>query len=356
MASDLWQNMSLFPGISHVPFITVYNSASNRMFVIIPKFVALDKKRDVLNRKIFGPPMLYEYVFQTDKWKQYIIQGGYSSSFTIGNSQAVVMTQNSIFLHNEGGKIVKFTLMKNFKCMVGHVDNMHDELPTFYLENRAALAVNNQIHIVPGGQRNDKHITYDIKTNKCNELNNLKKSLKLGELGLYGAAFVKIDDTQFLLFGGYSDGFKLESINKYDVQNQKWDALQSKIPKCINQFNARTSVVVLRGQIILFFCIAPGIQHIYMYYVKEDKFQKSKCQYLISGGCQVIAHCDPKRDDSTVFGFVNQAFQNIKFPEHLFLPEYLIRIICKYYINQYVHVLSNFSKQHCKINVMKILE
>ena len=45
--------------------------------------------------------------------------------------------------------------------------------------------------------------------------------------------------------------------------------------------------------------------------------------------------------------------------DHLFPPEYLIRIICGYYINEFVHLIGDMigieNGQHYKINVFDIM-
>ena len=69
-----------------------------------------------------------------------------------------------------------------------------------------------------------------------------------------------------------------------------------------------------------------------------------------------VAICDRKGDKCITFGFVRDCWSRCGINNHLFPPEYLIRIMLKYYWNEYVHLIDLKRRRgHWRMNVFDII-
>lgn len=100
---------------------------------------------------------------------------------------------------------------------------------------------------------------------------------------------------------------------------------------------------------------------IYLYSVHDKQFQKSriKCPELgYPTGPQAVAVNDPDKDKLATFGFIRNNWTPSGMKAELFPPEHLIKIICDYYINEYVHLFrySGFKDGHFKIDIFELFQ
>ena len=65
---------------------------------------------------------------------------------------------------------------------------------------------------------------------------------------------------------------------------------------------------------------------------------------------------DKVKDNLTTFGYIRSKWRETGIDYHLFPPEYLIRIICGYYRNEWIHLFTNDTGEHYKINVFAIID
>ena len=71
---------------------------------------------------------------------------------------------------------------------------------------------------------------------------------------------------------------------------------------------------------------------------------------------EAFAISDKGKDQMTVFGYVRCTWRTSHIDDHLFFPDYLIRTMGGYYMNEEMHLFdAQDSRDHWKINVFDLL-
>ena len=135
-----------------------------------------------------------------------------------------------------------------------------------------------------------------------------------------------------------------------------WNKLAVQLPKAL-AYPACTCI--LNGQFVLLFGgfnEKDGYQDaIYIYSVREKIFKLSKIKCPERVRYQVIKVNDKNKDTLSTFGWIRCKWKEFGIDDHLFPPEYLIRVICGYYLNEFVHLFSHTGDQY-KINAFDIID
>ena len=71
---------------------------------------------------------------------------------------------------------------------------------------------------------------------------------------------------------------------------------------------------------------------------------------------QACAINDIMKDELISFGYVRGKRRQRQLSDHLFPPEYLIRIIYGYYWNECIHLFGLYSFDHHKIDVLALFD
>ena len=71
---------------------------------------------------------------------------------------------------------------------------------------------------------------------------------------------------------------------------------------------------------------------------------------------QAFAITERKKDHLITFGYIRSKWRKCRMQNHLFPPEYLIRIICGYYWNEWVHLFGRDDGAHYEIEVFELLD
>ena len=99
---------------------------------------------------------------------------------------------------------------------------------------------------------------------------------------------------------------------------------------------------------------------ILIYSVKTKTFIKSRVKCPEKAEFEVVKMNDSKKDEVVVTGFVRNTWNEFKISTHLFPPHYLIKIMHKYYLNQYVHLfhIDSYSpvREECKHWKMSLID
>eukprot|EP01083_Nonionella_stella_P062090 161543_1 len=229
------------------------------------------------------------------------------------------------------------------------------------------VIINNEFHLIGF---ND-HYKYDQELNEFLFLHEFETNQEEIEwIESHGLA--KVKDEQVLIFGGRSDPefptFEFDfdysdTVRQYDIANDTWTKLNIKVPDAMQGFGCTS---ILNGKYVLViggeqvedgsFCSCGDIR---VYCVSDQTFKISNVQCPESGPYQAITVSDRKRDELISIGFVRHNWRKCGIDDHLFPAEYLVRIIYRYYFNEFVHLFHSWLEgkgAHHKISVFDIID
>ena len=111
----------------------------------------------------------------------------------------------------------------------------------------------------------------------------------------------------------------------------------------------------MNGKFVIFFDID---ENVWIYSVYEEMFEKSDVETpeVIR---QAVTVSNKQRNEFTISGFARRIWTLSGMDCHLFPPQYLIGIICAYYLNEFIHVFVESaynSAKHWKISVFDIIK
>ena len=154
--------------------------------------------------------------------------------------------------------------------------------------------------------------------------------------GICWSASCKIKN-ELLLFGGYDGDNDIDSIHQYDIIDNQWTRLQSKLPKTRSFI---TATPILNGQFVLIFGgnteSSGDHDEIYIYSLRDGTFKESDIKCLEKGEHQAITISNKVKDKLTVFGYIRSEWSECGMYSHSFPREYLIKIICTYYLDEFI--------------------
>lgn len=325
----------------------------------------------------YGIPQLSEYCHQDDEWIKYQITFELSSfpvynDFCLSSDNAVAMFQNTIYLLNKAytGSIILFQLdRKNHQCIIKLIQN--DSL-TKKIKQATTFGTcllipeREQIHIV-GGLKfgGEQHIIYDINKKRITKEHNLiiETRFKIG-CYVYKCGLVTIKNNKILMIGGRDGRINpMKDIHTYDIKTNEWEnnAFNFDIFCNKNYHLTDSCVSIFNKSIVLIF---NGYdKNIYIYDVigsnKQFYISDIKCPVEDEENYQIFAiNNDNETLKFLIWGYIRQ-FWNKHFTatENRFLPDYLIKIIYQYSINEWIHLFANCitCKEHYKMNAMDIV-
>lgn len=316
-----------------------------------------------------GNPQLAEYSHQHDEWIKYkvTLHSSFSadrSEFLLSPNSPVAMFQNTIYLFKTAytTSIILFQLDRiNHQCIIKSFKN---ELLTRkmdqHFESCVLIPEQKKIHIVGGMYpARQQHLIYDMNENKIIKEHNLTKKFNLTKKVKFDrCGLVRIKNNKILMIGG-SKTFK--EMHSYDIKNNEWN--DNGLPLTFHNKNYHLNdscVSILNKSMILIF---NGYdKNIYIY----DDIDTNKQCYISDIKCPIedeenykifVINNDNKTLNLLIWGYIRHFWNNFSTTENRFLPDYLIKIIYRYGIDEWVHLFANcmFHKEHYKMNVMDII-
>ena len=288
---------------------------------------------------------LCEYDRDTDTWNKHPITEHLGSKFFEWKSVRAIAidSQQNMYVWN-GTDLIILQLK----------DKTYDKFSWVSIFNEGGLQgiiLGDEFHVIGGN--NDMH----LKHRKWN--GNFQLFDKLHDLKFAYPQIVKLKD-KLISFGGFAAGDFLDEINEYDIINDKWSKFEITLPRAMMIDGA---ALVLKQQFIILFggVISSGvddanhIDNIWIYSVRDKKFTESKMKCPWKMGGKVLAMNNPKDDEFTVFGYIRSQWRECRIHDQLFPPRYLIKIMNKYYLNEWIHLIDKISSKHWKINVSDII-
>lgn len=286
---------------------------------------------------------LHRYCCNKNSW---IKCNSFKEGVAHGSVVAIASAGNKIHILTPSGSLLIINTVNN-KCTA--IDNL---MQTGF--GCQGIMINNEFHAI-GGSQNNKHLKWNNKSQQFDILHDIND----GHIGHHRLIKLK---HKVLMLGGfdYDMGCGSNSISEYDITANKWNKLEIKLPR--KELTGFGCIAVLRNQFIL---ILGGRDDneidqteqddIYIYSVRDGVFTKSKIRCPERDEFVAINVHDPKKDQSVVFGFVRSEWHRSEIDQHLFPPEYLIRIMGKYYVKEEIHLFDYYGcTKHWKIDVFDL--
>ena len=322
-----------------------------------------DPKHDALYSVAGGE--LYKFSGKNNKWYEVAtIDDGLS--FISWNTIAMNTATNTLFVDDQEGSMAILELGDNIdnanKCKI-----IHGLTPTG--SGSQGIIINNEFHVM-AGRGHKKHSKFNESTNTLDIVHNLGSDLLIPSLD--GHRVVKVEnDTRILLFGGILNYEASNLIYEYNILQNEWNLLSFTMPKGRSSFGC---ISVLNGKYVVLFggsCYDWTFSRdrerylhddIWIYYVKSKRFVMSDIKCPEKGGFEAVKMNDHKLDEITVTGYVRNTWNEFKISSHLFPPNYLIKVMQRYFMNEYVHLFQKDSGdwdlreyKHWKMNLFDII-
>ena len=316
-----------------------------------------DKRRNIIVAILSSKTKhrMVEYSFETDKWRKChkineTLKQIPNTFYTYPNESGAVINfeSNIVYINNRAGSIVILKIKQNTLEVI-------DGLVRTGIESKEIL-IRNELHII-GGMHSNKHFRFDHKTKKLDIVHSFD-NLSAAEIAT-GIAQIS---GKLLTFVGDDDAgapYDQPEVLEYNISNNEWRTLQTKsgIPREMYKFGC---VSVLNNQYVLLFgggqmyLEIERYRDIYIYSISKQTFTKStiKCPKRDTYCAVNVSNHD--RDQSIVFGFVRRQWKDSQIAQQLFPPEYLLRLMHSFYLNEFVHVFQKGGK-HWRINVFDII-
>ena len=299
-------------------------------------------------------PRLIEYSFNTNSWIKYQIQAKSDTPFELRwyNPIAIDCEENEIYLCNNPNQITEFKIMDNHIAKIEKITDLNEIIIGKVFGS--GIMIKNEFHII-GGVLQNNHIRYNPNEQKCEVLHDLVPVIKVNTVCF--ANTIKVQE-KILIFGGSNNDNVFDVVGEYDILNDAWYRLKIKLPKALVSVELTP---ILNGQFIL---LLGGINNfttmdiedsIYIYSVNDKTFRESNVKLPEEASFKGFAIKDVIKDRLATFGWIRDQWSECGIDNHLFPPEYLIKIICAYYINEWIHLFNIDNYQHYKIDVFDII-
>ena len=291
---------------------------------------------------------LFKYLPHTHSWLKCEITNfgsSYSSILRVRNT-AVACADDTIYVYDHRKLLIINIIAGDYKII--------KDLPWTRLGGQGII-INNEFHVI-GGSENGKHLKWNDGSKTMDIVHDLD-NIDLNRIG--HQRLIQLKD-KVLMFGGfeYRVSNKSDKIYEYDTKDETWKVLDVKLPTKLYGFGC---VSVLNDKFIILLGGSKGVNRntddIWIYCVGTKTFTKSniKCPKRDQYHAFVIG--DKHKDQMAVFGYIRSEWKISQIDDYLFPPEYLIRIMGRYYLKQEIHLFNyHIAKRgdHWKIDAMDI--
>ncbi len=298
---------------------------------------------------------LFEYSVLTKKWNIIQQHNKLPQDFGTPNISAFDYKTKTVYLFNEKGSFAKLQI-KNDTENKWEIINDLTKIKSI-TTGPQAIIINNECHII-GGWGNEGHLKYNNKTKQIELLHKSNdENIMVNQAQCHQLIRVK---NKILMFGGFRDGSTdTDKICEYDILSNKWNLLNAKMPHPSSEFGIAP---IIRDQYILLIGGTKDVwdshDEIWIYSVRDQKFKNSSIKCPRISGFVAVTLNDTVKDEMAVYGFVRNIWKASDISDHLFPPHYLVKIICGYYLNEFVHLFdakSDEHYEHWRINVFDII-
>ena len=276
---------------------------------------------------------ILQYSFDENMWNKYKTIENLadlpSEFFYHATPSTVIDSEERMYLCTSKGHLATLKIDAPDSLNFHVIDTGRD------LMGARARMIESELHIIGSHSdhdRNYKHLRFNTKTDTFDTVCNA---------GFGWPQLIKMKD-KLLSFGGYSgDKGYLNKIYEYDIKSNKWERSMQNMPEASIVDGVAS---VLNEQLILLFGGYDGIEcvrKIWIYSMKDEVFTQSKVRCPGRRGGKVLTMNDAIQDELTVFGYIRSQWSECKIHDHLFPPRYLIKIMSKYYMKQWVYLIED---------------
>ena len=144
-------------------------------------------------------------------------------------------------------------------------------------------------------------------------------------------------------------------LKEYSLRSKEWVSLEWS--RSVQYYEFTAIVCTSDGRYVIRFGGGQS-DKIVIFDFEEQKVRESAIKCPVEGDYKAVLMGSKKRDELTVFGFVNRAFKEPAFRDIQVLPLYFIKMAAQWYSNEQVHLLTQDSgrKNHWKVNVYDIIQ
>ncbi len=215
------------------------------------------------------------------------------------------------------------------------------------------IVVNNSLFIV-GGNHNNVILKWDSESKIFTQFSAMYNQIKIQEFGV----IYNPKKHCLVLFGGYDRhiGDVTDYILEFNIKTKQWNKLSASLPRKMD--NICCTLAVNNKYALLFGGrdnSANRFDDIYIYSFKDKTIRVSKIKCPSKGTFECVAVNDNIKDEKLVFGYVRNEWQICNIYDHYFPPNYLIKLIHSFYLNEFVHLMDERTKQHYKISTLDII-
>ena len=305
---------------------------------------------------------LFQYDYGKNIWNKHNIINNLPEDFFNFYLFDIPRHEQAATIHANDNKI--YFLNQNSQMAILHID---EEQPKWIIQDEMlqigfgaqGIIINNEYHII-GGYNHPKHIKYNEKLKKFEELHDIKNVMNL-TCDIFDQRIIKISNSKYLMFGGFdTPNLQLNGIHQYDTLNNQWIKLKLKTPTPLDSFGCTK---ILCNQYIILF---GGYNHtgllidnIWIYSILNKTFKESKLKCPQRGKFKAFTINDKNQEKIVTHGFIRDVWTEYNMNDQLFPPKYLINIIQKYYINEFIHLFDESDTgigKHWRIDVFEIFK
>lgn len=173
-----------------------------------------------------------------------------------------------------------------------------------------------------------------------------------------GFGMISHNNNKLIFFGGYNKFELSDDINVYHINNNKWTSAPCKLP---HKRAELATTMVMKDTIILLFGgrndFWQTCDNIYIYSIKHQTIRESQIKMPTNAICECVTINDGEHTESVLtFGFVRNEWNKCNMYNHMFPPNYIIKLIQSYYIGEeYVILFTSHNKKQYKINALDII-
>ena len=290
-----------------------------------------------------------EYSFEKNLWIKHIIKTPLFSMDGINRKAiAIDSKQQKIYVDHSWRSIAVFTLDANNQNGTElRIINNLSEWSSGY--GATGIVIDGELHRIGGDGTKHMHIKYNPNTNRVEELHDFRAMFGLQYIAHHQMVRIKDD---IWMFGGN----ELDLVHQYNISTNKWVRLKQRLPRPLSSFGC---TVLFDGEYVAIFGGESGgcrRNEIFIYTIRDKMFRKSRMKCPKADEYRAFTIKDRKRDDMSSFGYVRCYWRECGLKNHLFPPEYLIRIVAGYCFHGFVHLISINSGYHYKIDVLKLID
>ena len=298
-----------------------------------------------------------KYSFMPDEWVTMPIMNRLPSKFSISVPNHVAINSNKMYVcsrkHNKMA-ILEMKGLNEYKWQI-------DDYAHYRIASAAkSIIINNELHIIGGGGHGrhgrNGHLKYNQTQRRFELLHYLVDIMNIRRIIDHKIVQIK---SKVYVMGGYNVGTRRfsDGIHEYDIINNSWSTLKITLPKPMGKFGCTTAIN--KQYVLLFGGKRPDkniSNEIWIYTVHDKSFKKSRMKCPKKSPYRAFAINNRNKDELVTFGYVRNIWKIYEIDDHLFPPQYLIRIIFNFYWREYVHLFEDQSVTvHWRIDVFDII-